>query len=54
MLYIAIDMPLENLRGWDGTFRNQAMHPQVFAYKADVTLADGRKLVIYGDVTLVR
>ncbi len=40
--------------GWDGTWNGQPMNPAVFAWGAEVTLIDGRKVVVKGDVTLIR
>lgn len=40
--------------GWNGTFRGQAMQPDVFAWFAEIEFIDGVVEVISGDLTLVR
>jgi gliding motility-associated-like protein len=40
--------------GWDGTFRNQALKPDVYLYVAEGYCEDGRKLVLRGDISLIR
>ncbi len=40
--------------GWDGNFEGQPMRPAVFAWKAVVEFLDGKRIVLYGDLTLVR
>ena len=40
--------------GWDGRFEGQPMNPAVFAWKAVVEFVDGKREVLYGDLTLVR
>lgn len=40
--------------GWDGTFRNEQLKADVFVYVMDAVCAGGKKIVIRGDVTLVR
>ncbi|WP_421949294.1 gliding motility-associated C-terminal domain-containing protein [Phaeodactylibacter xiamenensis] len=43
----------ENL-GWDGTSRGQLLNSGVYVYMAEVTLIDGRKLQMEGEVHLMR
>jgi hypothetical protein len=40
--------------GWKGDFRGQGVMPGVYVYYAEVTLADGTKYLLKGDVTVVR
>ncbi len=40
--------------GWDGTFKGQALKPDVYVYVMDAVCENGRKVVIRGDVTLIR
>jgi gliding motility-associated-like protein len=46
--------PNEENYGWDGSFKNAAMNPAVFAYVARVRFKDGRERAFKGDVTVVR
>ena len=46
--------PNEENYGWDGSFRNSAMNPAVFAYWARVRFKDGTVGAFKGDVTLIR
>ncbi len=39
---------------WDGTYRGELLNPAVFVYQIYVTLADGRKERLQGEVTLLR
>lgn len=47
-----IDFPA--LTGWDGKFKGKLCQAGVYAYKASVTLGDGRDMLLKGDITLVR
>jgi len=40
--------------GWDGTFKGEDVNPAVFAWYAIVTLIDGSKVTVKGDVTVMR
>ncbi|MDX2279124.1 MAG: choice-of-anchor L domain-containing protein [Saprospiraceae bacterium] len=40
--------------GWDGTFQGQPLNPAVFVWWAEVELESGQKLLMKGDVTIVR
>jgi gliding motility-associated-like protein len=40
--------------GWDGTFRGEDMPPAVYGFYAEVTLFDGSKKFLKGDLTLIR
>ncbi len=39
---------------WDGMHRGELLNPAVFIYRLFVTLADGRKELLQGEVTLLR
>ena len=41
-------------KGWDGTFKGQKMNQGVYVYQAELKLTNGKKLLKYGDVTLMR
>jgi gliding motility-associated-like protein len=41
-------------KGWDGYHRGQLCTQDVYAYKVQVTFADGTKRTKVGDVTLIR
>jgi gliding motility-associated-like protein len=40
--------------GWDGTFKGQLIKPDVYVYVMDALCENGEKVVIRGDVTLIR
>ncbi len=40
--------------GWDGSHGEKSMQPGVFVYYIEIRLIDGRKLLLKGDVTIVR
>lgn len=40
--------------GWDGTFKGLPMNPDVFVWMAELLFIDGTKLLLSGDVTLLR
>jgi gliding motility-associated-like protein len=46
--------PVTDSSGWDGTFRGRDMAAGIYAFNAEVTLIDGKKFVIRGDLMLVR
>lgn len=46
--------PAQPATGWDGTLDGKPMNPAVFAWFAEVELADGTVEFMEGDVTLVR
>jgi gliding motility-associated-like protein len=46
--------PITDSLGWDGSFRGKEMGEGVYPYNAEVTLIDGKKFVIKGNVALVR
>lgn len=46
--------PNDLSNGWDGTFKGEPVNPAVFVWWAEVELIDGRKLLLKGDVTVVR
>jgi gliding motility-associated-like protein len=54
MVYFTKEVMLNEFYGWDGTFREKPLHPQVFAYHVKFRMSDGRSLSQYGNVTLVR
>jgi gliding motility-associated-like protein len=40
--------------GWDGTFKNQQLKPDVYVYVIDGLCENGSKMMIRGDITLIR
>jgi gliding motility-associated-like protein len=46
--------PMTNSEGWDGSFRGQEMATGIYAFNAEVTLIDGKKFIIRGDLMLMR
>jgi gliding motility-associated-like protein len=40
--------------GWDGTFKSQALKPDVYLYVVTAACDNGSKVVLKGNVTLVR
>jgi gliding motility-associated-like protein len=40
--------------GWDGRFKDKAVHPDVFAWYAEVLFIDGEVVKLEGDLTVVR
>ncbi len=46
--------PNDPSQGWDGTFKGKAMNQAVFAWYAEVTFIDGYKVIVKGDVQLLR
>lgn len=45
-------LPNDEELGWDGSYRGKTLNPAVFVWWADVELADGRHIVLKGDVTI--
>ncbi|MEP6647481.1 MAG: gliding motility-associated C-terminal domain-containing protein, partial [Saprospiraceae bacterium] len=54
MLFSKDDFVLNTFEGWDGISRGKALSSNVYTYVAVLTLADGTKKRIKGDVTLLR
>gem|GEM_PF-744659 len=46
--------PNDLSEGWDGTFRDQKMNPNVFVYYIEVEFVDGITIPYKGDVTLLK
>jgi len=45
---------VENISGWDGTYRGEELTPDVFGYCVRVSCADGEEFVKTGNVTLMK
>jgi len=45
---------VNTFEGWDGMFRGKLMQPGVFTYMAEITLGDGTRRRVKGDLTLIR
>jgi gliding motility-associated-like protein len=55
MLYVGKDLPLNNeSKGWDGTFNDTKLNPDVFAFFAVIRFIDGEEIVYKGDITLLK
>jgi gliding motility-associated-like protein len=55
MLFVGKDLPLNNeTKGWDGTFNDIKLNPDVFAFFAIVKFIDGEEIVYKGDITLMK
>jgi gliding motility-associated-like protein len=50
MVFESVDVS----QGWDGTFRNKLLQPDVYDYYLDVTCVGGLKSIVKGNVTLMR
>lgn len=46
--------PNDLSQGWNGYYRGEVVDPAVFVWYAELTLIDGRQLLLKGDVTVVR
>ncbi|MDX1913739.1 MAG: gliding motility-associated C-terminal domain-containing protein [Saprospiraceae bacterium] len=46
--------PNDLSKGWDGTFRGQAVNPGVYVYYAEVLFKDGEVVLYKGDITVLR
>ena len=44
----------DRLEGWDGTFRNKDLDPDVYDYYLKVICIDDSETIIKGNVTLLR
>lgn len=47
-------LPNDPLKGWNGTFRGEAVNPAVYVYYAEVLFKDGEVVLFKGDITVVR
>ena len=55
MVFSASDfLPNDPSYGWNGSHGGKLMQPGVYVYYIEIKLIDGRKLLLKGDVTLVR
>jgi gliding motility-associated-like protein len=55
MLFTKSDFPLNNESlGWNGTFKGKQLPPDVYVYRIDIILTDGRLERFAGDVTIMR
>jgi gliding motility-associated-like protein len=55
LVFTKSDFPLSNESvGWNGTFKGQQLPPDVYVYRIDILLVDGRIERFAGDVTIVR
>ncbi|MEQ1745483.1 MAG: gliding motility-associated C-terminal domain-containing protein [Saprospiraceae bacterium] len=46
--------PNDPTEGWDGTYKGEALNPGVFVWWGEVLLVNGQKILLQGDVTIVR
>jgi len=55
VIYDMTNMPTDDPNyGWDGTYKNQQLKPDVFVYYITAKCSTGEPLEIKGDITLVR
>ena len=54
LLYEGIDLPPDQVNGWDGNFRGKPVNPGVFMYYTELRFAGGEVKKFKGDVKLVR
>ncbi|MBX2892043.1 MAG: gliding motility-associated C-terminal domain-containing protein [Saprospiraceae bacterium] len=54
LVFNGIDLPPDQISGWDGRHEGKPMNPAVFVYEAEVRFTGGRVDYFVGDVTLVR
>jgi gliding motility-associated-like protein len=47
-------LPNDQSISWDGTFENEKMNPGVFAVRVIAEMRDGRQVIVFGDVTLMK
>jgi len=47
-------LPGDESKGWDGTFRGQAMQPGSYIYTITVEFEDGETETFYGEVSILR
>jgi gliding motility-associated-like protein len=55
LLFDMVNMPVNDAAaGWDGTYKNQVLKPDVYVYILDATCVNGDHIQTKGDVSLVR
>jgi gliding motility-associated-like protein len=55
IVFSANNVNLNNpMAGWDGTFKNQPLKPDVYVYVMDAQCGNGKRVLKRGDVTLIR
>lgn len=55
LMFQTSNIPLnKDEAGWDGTWKNQLLGPDVFAYFAIIKFIDGEEVIYKGDVSIVR
>ncbi len=55
LVFIAEDFPSNSpTEGWDGMHNGKELNPAVFVYVVELTMVDGSKKVISGDVSLIK
>lgn len=54
MVFKKSEFLLNDFEGWDGTFRGKLMNPAVFVYVARIRLANGERVTLSGDITLIK
>jgi gliding motility-associated-like protein len=47
-------LPNDPSFSWDGTFRKEQLNPGVFAYQVIASLRNGRQIILFGDISLMR
>ncbi len=55
LLYDVTDIPVNNpMYGWDGTYKNEQLKPDVFVYILRAECEDGQPIELKGDISLIR
>lgn len=53
LLYAEMNLPINGIAGWDGSFQGTMMQPGVFTYTVQIEYADGSLRTFNGDITLL-
>jgi gliding motility-associated-like protein len=55
LIYDRMNMPVNDRNnGWDGTYKNQALKPDVYVWILNATCTNGEPLELKGDISLIR
>jgi hypothetical protein len=55
LLFDAHNIPLNDpALGWDGTYKNERLKPDVFVYILQAACASGTPIELKGDISLIR
>ena len=55
LIFDATNMPVDDMNyGWDGTYKNKQLKPDVYVYIINAQCSTGEPLEIKGDISLIR